>query len=125
MSVVNIKVNGRDYQVACDDGQEEHLRLLADEIDDRVRSLVFGMGSNPGEPLAFLLTALTLVDELFESKEEIRKFSTELRRVRALIDEDKRMAQENRLAEMESAMATTLEEIAVRIEKIAEQIEIR
>ena len=31
MTIVNIKINGREYHLACDDGQEEHLRLLADD----------------------------------------------------------------------------------------------
>jgi len=70
MTAVTIKVAGRDYRIACDDGQEEHLRFLADELDDRVHSLIFGMESNPGEAMSLLLAALTMADELIELKKE-------------------------------------------------------
>jgi cell division protein ZapA len=125
MAVVNIRINGRDYQVACDDGQEEHLRLLADDIDERVRALVFGMKGNPGEALSLLLTALTMADEQSEFKKETERLAAEVRRLRALVDDEKKQERQNRMAEMETAMAVTLDEIALRIEKIAQQIEIR
>ncbi len=118
MTAVTIKVNGRDYRIACDDGQEEHLRFLADEVDDRVRSLIFGMDNNPGEGLSLLLCALTMADELIELKKENEK----LRRQGATSGD---RIDEARILEMEAAMAATLEEIAGRIEKIAEQVEIR
>jgi hypothetical protein len=34
MAIVNLKVAGHDYQIACGDGEEEHVRMLADEIND-------------------------------------------------------------------------------------------
>lgn len=125
MAAVNIRINGRDYKVACDDGQEEHLRLLADDIDDRLRSLVFRMGSNPGEGTALLLTALTMADEILESKKENERLSAQLADVGSQLDDEYRLMQETRIVEMESAMAETLEGIAQRIEKIAERIEIQ
>ncbi len=70
MTTVTIKVGGRDYRVACDDGQEEQLRFLADEVDDRVQALTFGLDNNPGEGMALLLAALTMSDELIELKKE-------------------------------------------------------
>jgi cell division protein ZapA len=130
MSVVTIKVNGRDYQIACDDGQEEDLRLLADDVDERVRSLTMRMGSNPGEFMALLLTSLTMADELIENKKEIDKYAAELRRLQSLLSSTPRSAAgdakgDARMEQMEAAMTMTLEDIAQRIEKIADQIEIR
>jgi cell division protein ZapA len=125
MSVVSVKIGGKDYKIACDDGQEERLTLLAEEIDDRVSSLVFSMGKHPGEAMALLLTALTMADETIENKKEIDKQAAELKRLRTLVDQESLAVNEAHLAEMESAMAMTLEEIAARIEKIADQIEIR
>lgn len=116
MTAVTIKVGGRDYRVACDDGQEEQLRFLADEVDDRVRSLLFGMDSNPGESLALLLTALTMADELAELRKENERLRQSSRQNGHAIDEE-------RLRDVEAAMAATLDEIAGRIEKIAEQAE--
>lgn len=118
MATVTIKVGGRDYLVACDDGQEEQLRLLADEVDDRVRSLVFGMDNNPGEAMSLLLAALTMADELVELKRENERLAGQT-------DARFSVADEHRVREMEAAMAATLDEIAHRIEKIADHVEIR
>src|SRR5689334_18707570 len=106
MTAVTIRVGGRDYRVACDDGQEEHLRMLADEVDDRVRSLVFGLDNNPGEGMSLLLAAITMADELVE----LRKESEILARTKGYLSP----ADESRIRDMELAMATTLDEIAGR-----------
>lgn len=122
MAIVHIRVGNREYDVACDDGQEDHLRLLADDIDERVRSLMFNMGGSVGDNLALLLTSLTIADELVESKKEIRSIAADVAHLSSQLDRDQ---QRSRMAEMEGAMAHTLDEIATRIEKIAERIEIQ
>jgi len=122
MAIVHIRVGNREYDVACDDGQEDHLRLLADEVDERVRSLMFSMGATVADNLTLLMAALTIVDELIESKKEIRVLGVETSRIAQQLEAQK---QHSRVAEMEDAMANTLEEIAARIEKIAERIEIQ
>ncbi len=124
MAVVHIRIHGREYDVACDDGQEEHLRFLADEVDERVRSLGFGMSNNPGEAMSLLLAALTMGDEIVENKREIKELAGQVKRLVAQAAEDKKPAQPDRMVEIESAMAVTLEEIALKIEKIADRIEI-
>jgi cell division protein ZapA len=125
MAIVQIRINGRSYDVACDDGQEDHLGVLADEIDGRVRDLVRAMGTHPGESMALLLTALTMADEVIENKKETANIAAEVQRLASLVNDDRKQEQEGRMVEIENAMAVTLEEIALRIEKIAEQIEIR
>jgi cell division protein ZapA len=123
MATLHIAIYGRDYQVACDDGEEEHLRMLAHDLDDRVRQLGYRMGSGP-ENLMLVLTSLTMVDEINDLRRELEQarggagFATRRR------DPEKAAEQENKVAQMEAAMAMTLEEISLRIEKIAEQIEV-
>lgn len=122
MAIVHIRVGNREYDVACDDGQEDHLRLLADEVDERVRSVMFNMGSNLSDNMALLLSSLTMADDILESKKEIQSVSGEVQHLSSQLDGD---TQKRQIAEMEDAMAQTLEDIAGRIEKIAEQIEIQ
>ena len=124
MAQVRIRLNSREYDVACDDGQEDHLRGLAGAVDDRIKSLIKAMGTNPGESMAMVLTSLMMADELIENKKEIVKIAAEVQRLSMLVNDDKKLEQDGRMIEMESAMATTLEEIALRIEKIAEAIEV-
>ena len=119
MAIVHIRVNGREYDLACDDGQEEHLRLLADEVDERVRALTFGAGTSVTEPMGLLLAALTMADEITENKKEIERLATAPKAA------SNGAATQARLAEIESAMAGTLNDIAARIEKIADSVEIQ
>lgn len=124
MALIRIRINSREYDVACDDGQEDQLRALASEVDGRVKALVRSMGANPGESIALALTALTMADEIIENKKETAKIAAEVQRLAAFMNEDNKREQEGRMLEIENAMAVTLEEIALRIEKIAEQVEV-
>ena len=40
MPLVNVMVNGRAYTIACDDGEEDHLRELAAHVDAKVREVL-------------------------------------------------------------------------------------
>ncbi len=122
MAIVAVKINNREYHLACDDGQEEHLRLLADDVDERVRELVSRMGGNTGEVMGFLLASITMADEIIENKKEIERLSSATRQFAALTAAGDGMSE---AVYTEGAMAVTLDEIAERIERIAERIEIR
>jgi cell division protein ZapA len=74
MAIVAINVGGREYNLACDDGQEEHLCRLADEVDGRMRSLSERMGGRLSENMGLLLTAITMADELIENKRQITNY---------------------------------------------------
>lgn len=114
MAVVDIKVGGRDYKVACDEGQEDHLRLLVDEVNDRIHSLFFAAKTPPSDTMALLMAALMLVDELMESKKETEYF------LKHPPEEGSRHIQK-----LEAEMAGAFEEIAQRIEKIAADMDLR
>jgi len=125
MANVHIRIYNRVYDIACDDGQEDNLKMLADEVDSRVRRLLGDIGDNPGEIMYLLLASLMLADEVTENKKETAKIAAEVQRLSALVSEDKQQEHEGRMVEIENAMAVTIEEIAMRIERIAEQIEVR
>lgn len=63
MAQVTLTVNGRNYDVTCDDGQESQLQDLAAELDGRVQQLVRSVGQ-PGEARLLLLAGLLMVDEM-------------------------------------------------------------
>ena len=68
MAEVNITLNGRMYEIACDPGQEGRIVDLAAYIDQRVQKIARSGGAyNDSHLLA--LAALVLADELFEAKE--------------------------------------------------------
>ena len=39
MSQVNVTINGRQFRMACEDGQEGHLQQLAKDLDERIAAL--------------------------------------------------------------------------------------
>lgn len=70
MAEVEIRINGRDYRVACDDGQEDRLQTLAAYFNDYVTDLGGELGQI-GDARLMLLSALTVCDELFELRERV------------------------------------------------------
>ncbi|MHA7872053.1 MAG: cell division protein ZapA [Hyphococcus sp.] len=70
MAQVEIRVNGRDYKVTCDDGQEKRLQQLASHFDRHVTQLSDELGQI-GDSRLMLLSALTVCDELFEARERV------------------------------------------------------
>jgi len=76
MAQVTIRVNGRDYQIACEDGEEEHLDYLAKYINHHVDSLAGRVGQ-VGEARLLLMAALQLADELSEAFAELDEIKTD------------------------------------------------
>ncbi|MGE0724984.1 MAG: cell division protein ZapA [Alphaproteobacteria bacterium] len=70
MANLSITVNGRNYSLACGDGEEERLRRLAGYIDQKASQLGGQLGQ-VGEARLILLSAITVADELATAYEEI------------------------------------------------------
>ena len=70
MAQVTVSVNGRDYQIACDDGDEEHVAELAAYLDERVGELTGTVGQ-VGEARLLLMVSLLIADELAEAYHEL------------------------------------------------------
>jgi cell division protein ZapA len=72
MAQVSVRINGRHYQVACEDGQEAHLQKLAAYIDDRVSELVRDVGQ-VGDARLLVMAALLIADELADAYDELEE----------------------------------------------------
>jgi len=70
MAEVTIVIKGRQYDIACDDGQEDRVLKLASYIDNKIK-LIARSGSAYNESHLMVLTSLVLADEVFETKEEL------------------------------------------------------
>ena len=66
MAQVNISINGRNYEIACDDGEEAHVLKLGKYIDDKISELVVRMGQI-GDARLLVMTALLISDELSDA----------------------------------------------------------
>ena len=71
MANVNIKFNGKDYLLSCDDGQEESLKKLTSFLDKKYSELKKRLG-NIGENKLLLITAIKLIDEHFDLRRRVK-----------------------------------------------------
>ena len=69
MANVNIKFNGKEFLLSCEDGQEEHLEELATNLIEKFNNLKTSLG-NIGESKLLLITSITVMDEYFETKKK-------------------------------------------------------
>ena len=77
MANVNIKFNGKDYLLSCDDGQEESLKKLTSFLDKKYIELQKKLG-NIGENKLLLITAIKLIDEHFDLRRRISEQKNKL-----------------------------------------------
>ena len=90
MANVNIKFNGKDYLLSCDDGQEENLKELANHLDLKYGELKKNLGSI-GENKLLLITTIKIIDEYFDlfkkvknTKNDFEKLSIKFKELRSL-----------------------------------------
>ena len=70
MANVNIKFNGKEFLLSCEDGQEEHLEELSVSLNNKFNDLKLKLG-NIGENKLLLITSITIMDEYFETKKNV------------------------------------------------------
>ena len=116
MAQVNVTINGRQYRMGCEDGQEQHVVTLAQEIDDRIEQLR-GAHGEIGDQRLTVMAALTVADELAESAQRIRRLEEEIAGL-----QDARVISADRAQQAQAAIVTALNTAAERIEEITRQI---
>ncbi len=70
MANVNIKFNGKEYLLSCDDGQEDSLKKLTSILDKKYSELKSKLG-NIGESKLLLITSIKLIDEHFDLRQRV------------------------------------------------------
>jgi len=118
MARVSISVNGNTYEIACADGEEQHILDLAGILDGRVDELVAAIGQ-AGEARLLAMAGLLMADELAELKEEVQN----LRAAAAVTPAPSPAPSPVVPAIDEDRAAGLLEALAERIETIAQRVE--
>jgi cell division protein ZapA len=111
MSHINVTINGRQYRMACEEGQEVRLLKLAENLETRIQSLR-GKFGEIGDARLTVMAALTVCDELVDTSQRIRSLEDELSKLR-----DVRVAAVDRARETQAAVANALNAAAERIER--------
>ena len=78
MANVNIKFNGKEFLLSCEDGQEEHLQELSLNLNEKFDDLKTSLG-NIGESKLLLITSIKIMDEYFETKKKVEQKKIELK----------------------------------------------
>jgi cell division protein ZapA len=116
MSQVNVTINGRQFRMACEDGQEEHLLALARELDSRISGLRTKFGEI-GDTRLTVMAAITVADELAEAGARVKRLEAEIASL-----QDARMAASERSKVAQAEVANALGAAAERIEAITRKL---
>jgi cell division protein ZapA len=111
MSHINVTINGRQYRMACEEGQETRLLQLAEGFEARIGSLR-GKFGEIGDARLTVMAALMVSDELIDATQRIRNLEEELTALR-----DVRVVAADRARATQVAVANALNAAADRIEK--------
>ena len=90
MANVNIKFNGKEFLLSCDDGQEDHLEELSNHLNEKFEGLKNDLG-NIGENKLLLITSIKIMDEYFETKKKITEKKNELENLKSKFLEIKKL----------------------------------
>ncbi|MDR3326292.1 MAG: cell division protein ZapA [Rhodospirillaceae bacterium] len=69
---VNIKIGGRNYEIGCDEGQEQDVHALAIEIDRRIEKLLNDVGQI-GDSHLLVMAGLMMVEEIYKLQQSAEK----------------------------------------------------
>jgi cell division protein ZapA len=112
MAHVSVTINGRQYRMACEDGQENHLIWLSGDLDRRIGQLRAQFGEI-GDMRLTMMAALTVADELVEAGKRLRRLEEELAGL-----QDARVVTTERAQATQAAIAAALNSAAERIERV-------
>lgn len=110
MAQVSVSINGRTFRMACEDGQEQHLTGLAEELNGTIERLRAEFGEI-GDQRLTVMAAITMADQRSEVHKRVHQLESELA---AALSERDRLAQE---------VDRQAGDAAAAVELAAEQIE--
>jgi cell division protein ZapA len=116
MSQVTVTINGRQFRMACEDGQESHLEALAADFDQRIERMRKNFGEI-GDTRLSVMAALTVADELAETGARLQQLEQELATL-----QDVRVGSAERATATQAAVAAALNSAAERIERITRRL---
>ncbi len=113
MSHVKVEFLGRGFDLACGEGEEDHLQQLAKEVGERLNEFEQRFtDARPTDSMLWIMTSLTLMDEIYELRRESAYWQREAINSSPPPEDAKRK-------ETERALALSLQDIAARLESLS------
>jgi cell division protein ZapA len=81
MPQVVVNINGKPYRMACDEGQEQHLKALGERFDSFVTLLKDGVGEI-GDQRLTVMAGVMATDELVEAEAQVVRLEREVKALR-------------------------------------------
>ena len=116
MSEVTVTINSRQFRMACEDGQEDHLQQLAKHVDDRITALR-GQFGEIGDARLTVMAALMVADELSETVNKVQRLDEELAAL-----QNARATFADRAQATQAALVAAFTSAAERIEGVAKKL---
>jgi cell division protein ZapA len=116
MTQVSVTINGRQFRMACEDGQEGHLMNLARELDARIGALRSKFGEI-GDTRLTVMAAITVADELAEAGARIKRLEEEIAALQSA-----QVVTSDRDKAAQAAIASALGAAAERVESITKRL---
>ena len=116
MSQITVFIDGKSYRMACDPGQEEHLKELAGRLDRYVGHLKGSFGEI-GDLRLTVMAGIMVMDEFAELQKRVKGLEAEMESLRRTRDEALQRADsaDSHLMERLSAMAGKIETVAAKL----------
>lgn len=121
MPEMTITIGGRDYQVACQDGEEEYLLTAARMVDREASQLIDQMGRLP-EARMLLMAALMVADKVAGLEEQLRSAEERAIAAERLAEEARANPRTVEVPVVPQIVVDSFEEIAARAESLADRI---
>ncbi|MCZ4367209.1 cell division protein ZapA [Sulfitobacter dubius] len=125
MPEIRITIGGRQFEVACQEGEESYLHAAAKMLDDEARVLSDQVGRMP-EARMLLMAGLLLADKTASVEDRIAELRAELAEREAELTSLRNTKIEPERIEVPvvpQGVKDTLAEIAARAEALAAEIE--
>ena len=116
MTQVSVTINGRQFRMACEDGQEGHLMNLARELEARIGALRSKFGEI-GDTRLTVMAAITVADELAEAATRIKRLEEEIAALQSA-----QVATSDHNKATQAAIASALGAAAERVESITKRL---
>ncbi|MGB7287470.1 MAG: cell division protein ZapA, partial [Salaquimonas sp.] len=109
MASVSVLINGKNYRMACEEGQEAHLISLAERLDGYVGQLKGSFGEI-GDQRLTVMAGVMVTDELFEMEKKNAALTAEIEKLQS--------SAQSTVSEMGSVEQETAQKIAAIAERL-------
>ena len=116
MAHVIVQVNGRPYTMQCPEGEEDHLKDLAELLDSEVQRVKSSVG-NVGDIRMLVMAGLMVADRLSEAIQKIQNLEEQVNGLR-----EAKNAAQLEVLEVQASLGERLMVASERLEVLAQHL---